>query len=183
MKHKVVLLGFPGAGKSTVGAALRDVYGWMWVDVDAEIERTVGCSIAQLIREEGEEHFRKLEKQAVKNAIEGEASVVSLGGGALLDPESRKLVEDCVTVHLSVSAEEAARRVEHDERLAVARGETEQRPLLSGRQSEGTTLDRVKSLMEKRRGVYEVARHTISVENASPNEIASEIVSIVSLYP
>ncbi|MCB0325651.1 MAG: hypothetical protein KDD69_18845, partial [Bdellovibrionales bacterium] len=47
VKHKVVLLGFPGAGKSTVGAALRDVYGWMWVDVDAEVERTVGCSIAQ----------------------------------------------------------------------------------------------------------------------------------------
>ncbi len=85
----VVLTGFSGAGKSSVGAILARMLGWAFVDTDAEVERRSGLDIPTLFAQRGERAFRALERQAVARALAQPRSVVALGGGALLHPETR----------------------------------------------------------------------------------------------
>ncbi len=184
MKQKVVLIGFPGAGKTTVGRILREQYSWSWVDVDEEVEAEAGCSITDLIREEGEKKFRSLERKAVKHALEGNCDVVSLGGGALLNEETRKEVsETCLLIHLFIDAELSAKRVLEDEKEQSAKGLGVKRPLLltdsAQSNAEQEIQEKVSKLMELRRGLYDLAHHKIDTTKKSPQEIAADIVRLV----
>ena len=130
----LALVGFMGAGKSTVGPQLAERLGRRFVDLDAEIERQAGLSIAKLFARRGEAHFRSLETERALGSLRAsEPAVISLGGGAVTSPRIREaLRERAFTVLLDVDVEEAWRRVQGGER-PLARDEAGFRALYEER--------------------------------------------------
>ena len=158
----IVLVGFMGAGKTTVGRILAERLGTDFVDVDEEIERESGSSIAELFASGGEDAFRALEVEAVLRALASGAGVVALGGGALTSAEVRSALSGATVVHLDVSPAEVRRRV----------GDDAGRPLLAGD---------LQTLFESRRPLYEEAADLrMSTDGRTPEEVASELATLVS---
>ncbi|WP_350275258.1 shikimate kinase [Kribbella sp. HUAS MG21] len=162
MSPVVVLVGPPGSGKSTIAAVLSERLGVKHRDTDADIEAAAGKPISEIFVDEGEPHFRKLERAAITAALQDAGEVLSLGGGAILDPETRADLAGHHVVYLDVSLGEAAKRVG----LGVSR------PLLLG-----NVRTQLRNLMEARRPLYdEVAKQTVLTDNKTPDQIADEIL-------
>jgi len=162
----VVLVGPPGAGKSTVGALLAVRLGVELRDADADIEASMGMTVAELFVDHGEAHFRALERSAVAAALDEHAGVLSLGGGAVLDPDTRAALRGHRVVFLDVGLAEAVRRVG----LGVSR------PLLLG-----NVRSRLKSLLDERRPAYEsVAWLTVDTDGRTPVELADDIAAALA---
>ncbi|MFL6113776.1 MAG: shikimate kinase [Catenulispora sp.] len=161
MSPVVVLVGAPGSGKSTVGRLVADQLGVDFRDADADIEAAAGQTIADIFVDHGEPHFRALEKTAVEEALAAHAGVLALGGGAVLDADTRVLLKAHRVVFLDVTLPDAAARV----------GLNRDRPLLLGN-VRGTLM----KLMDERRPLYEeVAVLTVRTDR-EPEEVAAEIV-------
>ena len=111
----VVLVGFMGAGKTTVGHIMAERLGQPFVDSDVLIEQRLGRDIRDIFRTEGEPWFRQLEHVTVADLVRGPDAVVALGGGALEDPRSRAVLRHARVVYLRVSYHEAMARVKSDE--------------------------------------------------------------------
>jgi shikimate kinase len=157
----VILVGPPGAGKTTVGELLAHAHGVAFRDTDADVAARAGKSIPDIFVDEGEPHFRALEHEAVAAALAGHAGVLALGGGAILDPATRVLLKGHHVVFLEVELADAVRRV----------GLDAPRPLLVG-----NPRARWRELMEQRRPLYtEVAAVTVTTAGRTPDEIAAEI--------
>lgn len=185
MANSVVLVGFPGCGKTAVGKALHENYGWSWVDVDEWVVDEVGRSIAELIRVDGEQNFREIESRGIARAIESGFDVISVGGGALGQQVNRELLKTSSNmVHLKLGPEEAAKRVFEDEQRALSEKGGVQRPLLAldenGKPFAGDTIEamqqRVEVLMRKRAEIYQLADFAVDAETQSADEIAAVIV-------
>jgi len=160
-----VIVGPPGAGKSTVGQAVADLLGVPFVDTDNLIEATAGKPIPEIFFDDGEEAFRALEVAAIAGALESFDGVLALGGGAILNEGTRATLADHTVVFLSVELSDAVKRV------GLGAG----RPLLSI--NPRATL---KYLMEQRRPLYSaVATHTIATDARSPAEIAAEVAALL----
>ena len=158
-----MLVGPPGAGKSTAARLVAERLGMTARDTDDDIERSTGEAIADLFLERGEEHFRALESQAVRDALTEHEGVLAVGGGAVLDPRVRGLLSEQTVVFLDVSITGAAPRI----------GFNRDRPLLIGNPRASWVR-----LMEARRGFYEeVATVTVHTDGKTPDEVADEIVS------
>ncbi|MGW2601658.1 MULTISPECIES: shikimate kinase [Streptomyces] len=165
----VVLVGPPGAGKSTIGALLAQRLGTGYRDTDADIERTAGKPIPEIFIDEGEPHFRELERQAVRAAVAGHPGVLSLGGGAIMDDGTRALLAGLPVVFLDVELADAVRRV----------GLDAPRPLLAV-----NPRQRWRELMEARRPLYtEVARATVTTGGRTPDEVADAVLEALHLAP
>jgi shikimate kinase len=161
-----VLVGPPGAGKTTVAAALAELLGVTVHDTDAAVVADEGRPISDIFVEDGEAHFRGLERAAVAAALRDERGVVAVGGGAPLDPATRRLLADHVVVFLDVAIGDAARRIGFDQ----------SRPLLSIN-PRATWI----AMMRERRPVYEsVATHRVDTNGRTPEEIAAEVASLIS---
>lgn len=163
---RYVLIGPMGAGKSTVAAVLAARLGVEPADSDHLVERAAGKPVQQIFIDDGEPAFRALEREVVARLL-GDASqaVVSLGGGAVLDPATQQDLRDCgaVVVFLDVPAAEASRRVG----LGVGR------PLLLG--NPRATWIR---LLEERRPTYEqVATVVVDTGGKSPEQVVEEILA------
>lgn len=165
----VVLVGPPGAGKSTVGELLAASLGIGYRDTDADVARVAGTSIPDIFVDAGEERFRELERQAVAAALAEHSGVLSLGGGAVLDPGSRASLSGLPVVFLDVALADAVRRV----------GLDVSRPLLAV-----NPRRQWRELMEQRRPLYqEVARAVVSTEGRTPTEVADAVLAALALTP
>lgn len=159
----IVLIGPMGAGKSTVAALLAEALGVPARDTDDDIEAAEGRTVSDIFVESGEAHFRALEREAVATALARGDGVLSLGGGAVLDEETRRLLSgsDHTVVFLRVGLAEAVKRV----------GLGTSRPLLLG-----NVRSRIKALLDERTPVYEsLADLTLDTDQRSAQDVADEI--------
>lgn len=162
---RAVIVGAPGAGKTTTGQALAALLGAAFRDTDADIEATAGKSIPEIFIDDGEAHFRTLERAAVAAALGDFDGVLALGGGAILADETRAALAGHQVVHLVVSLGEAVKRVG----LSVGR------PLVAI--NPRATL---KHLLDQRLPLYEeVATITVETDGRTPEEVADEIVTLL----
>lgn len=159
---RVVLVGPPGSGKTTVAAVLADRLGVDVRDTDADVERTHDTTIADMFVDHGEEFFREAEAAAVRTALDEHDGVLALGGGAVLARSTRDALRGHRVVFLDVGLSEATRRV----------GMNTARPLLLG-----NVRSQMKALMNERRPVYlEVAAHVVATDGVSPDDVAADVV-------
>ena len=86
----MTLIGYRGSGKSSVAAPLAERHGFNWLDADDEIERVAGKSIAQIFADEGESHFRQIEREVMQNLLQRDKLIIAAGGGAILNAETRR---------------------------------------------------------------------------------------------
>lgn len=122
----IVLVGFMGAGKSSVGSALAKDLGLRFVDTDQVVVQRALQSIPEIFEREGEAGFRTREREVATEALSGVDSVVSLGGGAVVDPHIRELLGPATVVHLDVGLAEALRRVGDDPSRPMLQRNTEE---------------------------------------------------------
>ncbi|MFC8256495.1 3-dehydroquinate synthase [Streptomyces sp. NPDC057291] len=163
----IVLVGPMGVGKSTVGELLADRLGTTYRDTDTDVVATAGKPISEIFYDEGEEHFRELEREAVRAAVAEHRGVLSLGGGAVLDETTRSLLVDHAVVYLSMDVEEAVKRV----------GLNTARPLLAV-----NPRRQWRELMDARRHLYtEVARATVATDGRTPEEVAQAVLDALEL--
>src|SRR4051812_46826159 len=111
MTPRVVLVGPPGAGKTTVGRLLAERWNVAFRDTDHDVEEVAGKPVADIFVNDGEPRFRELEKAAVASALQEHDGVLALGGGAVLDSDTRALLADATVVALTVGLSDAAMRV------------------------------------------------------------------------
>ena len=160
---RVVLIGAPGSGKSTVGAALAKVLALDFVDTDLLIEEREGKAITDIFVVDGEPHFRAVELETLKHVLTLNDVVISLGGGAPISDHAQQLINssESTVVFLDVSLATAAPRV----------GFNRDRPLLLG-----NPRAQWQALSDKRRPIYEaLADVSIKVDDMSVEAITSEI--------
>lgn len=163
----VVLVGPPGSGKSTVGRVLAERLAVGYRDTDDDIEARAGKPIPDIFIDEGEPHFRALERDAVRAGLAEHGGVLSLGGGAVMDDGTRALLAGLPVVFLDVSLHDAVHRV----------GLDAPRPLLAVNPRQAW-----RELMEKRRPLYtEVARAVVGTEGRSPDEVAGAVLDALEL--
>jgi shikimate kinase len=158
---RVILVGAPGSGKSTVGGLLANQLRVPFRDTDADVEAVTGMTISELFVERGEQYFRELETEAVRAAIDSHGGVLSLGGGAIVREETRLALVGQRVAYLEVDAAEAARRV----------GLNTARPLLLG-----NVRGQLSGLLARRTPLYEkVATITVSTVGRPAEEVAALI--------
>ncbi|MFF7750586.1 shikimate kinase [Streptomyces sp. NPDC007971] len=163
----VVLVGPMGVGKSTVGRLLAERLGTGFRDTDDDIVAAEGRTIAEIFLDDGEDAFRAIEKRAVHAALGGHEGVLALGGGAVLDADTRALLAGHRVVYLSMDVEEAVRRTG----LNVAR------PLLAV-----NPRKQWRELMEARRHLYEeVATAVVPTDGRTPEEVTRAALDALEL--
>jgi shikimate kinase len=166
MAPVVVLVGPPGAGKTTVGGLVAQRLGVPFRDTDADVEAATGRTVADIFVESGEAEFRALERSAVARALTEHDGVLAVGGGAVLDAGTRAALTGRTVVFLSVEVKDAASRV----------GFNRDRPLLLG-----NPRAQWLRLMEARRPLYdEVAAVTVGTDGRTPDEVADDVVRAVT---
>lgn len=158
----VVLVGFMGSGKSSVGQELARRFGAPFVDVDAWIESAAGCRIRELFAREGETAFREREKAALREVLSVKGCVIATGGGAFIDEENRVLLRSYApVVYLDAAVDTLLGR------LAADLG----RPLLRG----GDREEVVRELLSRRAPVYRTADVTVPTDGRTVEEVAGQV--------
>ena len=164
-----VLIGPPGAGKSTVGPLLAARLGVGFLETDREVEAAAGKPVGDIFVEDGEAAFRGLEREAVARAVACDCGVVALGGGAVLDPATQRLLAGLPVVYLATGFAAAAKRV----------GMDTPRPLLIG-----NPRAKLRELLEQRLPIYEkLARITVTTDGRAPDEIAADVAARIAGSP
>lgn len=153
-----------GAGKTTTGRTLAQKMGWGFIDLDEVIEAQVGKSVQQIFADLGEEEFRRLERSTLKSCSELERMVVSLGGGAYISEENRRIIDNAgVAILLECPVEVCLSRVECDGSRPLLRDEVD-----------------VRALYERRMPYYRLADFSVNSAENTPLEIAEQIIALLS---
>lgn len=166
MRPVLVLVGPPGAGKTTVGRMVAERLGRRFRDTDADIVGVAGKPINEIFIDDGEEHFRALEGTAVATALVEHDGVLSLGGGAVLSPQTRELLKEHVVVLLDVDLTAASTRV----------GLNRDRPVLA--LNPRATL---KVLLDERMPLYrEVATHVVDTSRIPAKDVVGKVLAALA---
>jgi shikimate kinase len=160
------LVGFMGSGKSAVGRLLADELGWSFADIDEDIEQAHHASIAEIFHTRGEQEFRIVEREALRKRVHevecGKPTVIALGGGAFIEPENRRLLEERgVTIWLDCPFPRICERVEGQTHRPLARDP-----------------DKFRQLFADRRDVYSKAEHRIEADTDDASAIVAEILKL-----
>ena len=166
----IILTGFMGTGKTSVGKRLAKRLGWKFVDVDQLIEQSTHIPIARIFAERGEPVFRRLERRAISRVIHGRQQVIATGGGAFIDPYSRSKLRVsgpviCLTARPRTILDRVGRKLEA-------------RPLLRG----ANPLSTVKRLLAQRLGAYAQADLAIETDECSVPQVVERIWEQLSPY-
>ncbi len=164
---RVVLVGMPGAGKSTIGRRIASALNLPIVDSDLLMEQGEGKACGELYSELGEDAFRELEVGYVARAL-ATGGVVSLGGGAIVTEEVRTLLQRHTVVWIDVTAEEGIRRTAEDA----------SRPVLDGEDRE----QRYRDLLEQRESFYrEVSSFRVRTDERPPQRVVAEVLGFIDV--
>ncbi len=161
--RRIVLTGFMGSGKTTVGPLVAERLGWTFVDVDDVIAAEAGTTIPEIFRSEGETAFRRRERDAILKLSAGDGLVLALGGGAIENAATRALLLTSpvtLLVHLEVKLETT---------LARCKGTENLRPVLADESN-------LAARYERRLPLYRMAHVTLQVDALTPDEVAEAIV-------
>jgi shikimate kinase len=165
--ERVVLLGYMCSGKSTVGSTLARRLGWRFLDFDVEIGRREGQSIASIIEDRGEAHFRMLEATLTREVAQEAELVVSPGGGWITQPELLEAIRPrTFSAWLRVSVEETVRRLRED---------PIERPLKEMSAPEA----KIANMLEEREPLYRLADLMVPTDQRDPEAIAFELETLV----
>lgn len=160
----IVLTGFMGTGKSTVGKLVAKKMGRRFIDTDKEIEKRENKSIAEIFEKEGEEYFRNVESNVIAEISNLSGCVIATGGGVVLNKKNiDNLRRNGIIVNLSAGIREIAGRTQNKKG----------RPLIDNK-----SIKQIKDMMESRKKFYEDNDFSVSVEGQSPLLLASKIISI-----
>ena len=166
--RRIVLTGFMGSGKSTVGPLLARQLGWQFIDVDDVIEAEAGSSIGELFARHGEAAFREREQAAIARLISAESLVLALGGGAIESDSTRALLlgaEHVRLIHLEVGLSTSLARCSADARV---------RPVLADRAN-------LEARYLRRLPLYRSAHASVVVDALTPGEVVDDILRIFSV--
>ena len=166
--RRIVLTGFMGSGKTTVGPLLARRLGWSFIDADDIIEAEAGCTIAELFRRHGEAAFRDREHAIVARLASGDALVLALGGGAIERIDTRSLLlshPDTLLVHLEVELATT---------LARCSGTENTRPILADQAN-------LAARYQRRLPLYRTAHASIAVDALTPEQVADAILAAARL--
>lgn len=163
MNKNIILVGFMGVGKTTVGKVLARELNYTFVDTDDLVELNEVMTIAEIFKIHGEQAFRKAETAALSKAIGLNKAIVSTGGGIVTVKENRAILSKGIVIYLEASPEQIYRNVKNDT----------SRPLLQGEDR----YQKISKMLEERRELYnKVAHYTVKVDNKTPKEIVTLIL-------
>ncbi len=177
-KTRVVLIGFSGSGKSTVGRLLADWLGWDFLDTDAEVEARFGASVPLIFEQHGEAVFRTAERRSLQEALTRDLVVIATGGGAVTDETmwEKNLLGSVET--LVVALEASTLTILSRLTAQQAReGDAVRRPLLES----ASPLHRINGLKQQRQRTYDRADLTLVVDAVSPDTVVDEIHELLRL--
>ncbi|MDE2029730.1 MAG: shikimate kinase [Alphaproteobacteria bacterium] len=170
LPRTIVVIGMMGAGKSSIGAAVARLADAPFIDADREIEAAAGCAVAEIFASYGEAEFRRLEKQVIARLLDGAPCVLSLGGGAFMDGETRaRIREAAFSVWLKVDEDVLLRRV-------TRHGG---RPLLA----DGDPAEKMARLIEARTPVYAEADLVVTCDDRPVGENAQRVWDAIQTSP
>lgn len=166
----IALIGSSATGKTVIARKVAERLNWTFIDTDDEIVKLSGKAIPEIFKLDGEDKFRQLESQVLKQACHKEQAVIATGGGAIVDPKNRNLLaETSVVVCLEAKPETIFQRL-HDDTLYSANPVV--RPLLAGEKP----LERIKQLKAKRQLYYAMADWTVHTDNLTIDEVSREVI-------
>jgi len=166
MKKHIYFTGFMGAGKSRVGRTLAAHWNWPYFDTDKVIEQETGLSVMELFELQGESAFRRLETETIRRlSAEAYPSIISLGGGAAMSAENRKIIQETgIVIYIKSAPEHILQRVSH----------TDKRPLLKVNRDKpfrDALLEKIKTLLKERKPTYEQADIVVDRDGLEPEAI------------
>lgn len=165
----IVLLGFMGTGKTSVGKILAAKLGWVFLDTDAMIEKEVGAPVRDIFKASGEPAFREMEAKTVGLVAMMDKAVISTGGGVpLLESNVRELERNGVTICLTATPETILERV---------KDEADVRPLLK----DGDPSMKIRKLLSDRRAAYARAKHQVATDGLTPDQVAAKVLAAAGL--
>ncbi len=164
----IILTGFMGTGKTTLGRLLAEKIGYEFIDTDALIEKQISQTIAELFEEQGEAAFRKLESDLVEGLAQKEGLVIATGGGLVLDPNNVAVLSKTgKIICLTASPEEILARVAKQQDV---------RPLLQEKDPKAKIID----LLQQRDSVYRQFPQ-LSTSDSSPDKLIGELLKLIQL--
>jgi len=166
--NSIFLIGFMGAGKSTIGLELSKKLSFNLVDTDKSIERSQGMKITEIFSKKGEDFFRELETNELKLLSNENNLIVSTGGGIILKDSNREILNNVFSIYLKADFDIIFERIKEDKT----------RPLLLTDNPYKTA----KEIFESRYELYESFQNKINTDNKHPKDISDEIVNLYKNY-
>jgi shikimate kinase len=167
------LSGFMASGKSTVGPIVANTLGWDFIDLDKEIEKKENKNITKIFSEDGEDYFRQRETEILHEIADGDKLIIALGGGTLINPGNREFIKSTgKLIFLKTSSQIAYKRLKFKKDRPVL--------LKNGEEiDEETYINRIDSIMERRKDFYSDSDYTFNTDNESVGETVDKIAKLI----